>query len=461
MDFYVKDDNGLRKATQDEILSMDTQLFDAEGNALNRPQVRDEDPIKELTELVHDIAKTVEEKVEGSKTVEEKVEELETQLAAYKEASKKGFPIPDVPDGHEKEVEEIEKVVPYDMARQGKRLQDKLLHPTHVIDEDTRKEMARYFTLVVRAGMFQDNNARQKMNEIYGVIRPETRTAIGDSGNAFPIPDIVDSEVLAFAREKSVVLQYARIWDMVSEKMSFPTEGTAVSVGWGNTTSESEPDVNSETELDATELSAYAVVRNMTLADARTDIVSWLTEAMAEAAGMEIDNEAFNGDGTDVCSGILSAACGYSVVMGSGLTNFSSLTATHLSQLIAKLDGMRKEGARFYMHGSVLHYVRDLKDSNNRPIFVDTIGSPLSGTIFGYPYSEVIKCPSTSGANTAFIAFGNLRYFAVGRRLDASALEVDPYGLFTTNRTRFKLYQRWGMKIALANGFARLLTAAS
>ena len=67
----------------------------------------------------------------------------------------------------------------------------------------------------------------------------------------------------------------------------------------------------------------------------------------------------------------------------------------------------------------------------------------------------------TSAANTAFIVFGDLRYFAVGRRLDTAALAVDPYGLFTTNRTRFKLYQRWGLKIALANGFSRLLTAAS
>jgi HK97 family phage major capsid protein len=146
--------------------------------------------------------------------------------------------------------------------------------------------------------------------------------------------------------------------------------------------------------------------------------------------------------------------------MSSGNTNFSAITADDLSLMIAKLDGLKKQGARFWMHGQILHYIRNLKDSNDRPIFIETVGAPMSGTIWGYPYSEVIKMPSTSGANTAFVAFGNLRYFSVGRRLDTTTLQVDPYGLWTTNRTRFKLYQRWGMKIGLANGFVRLLTSA-
>ena len=82
----------------------------------------------------------------------------------------------------------------------------------------------------------------------------------------------------------------------------------------------------------------------------------------------------------------------------------------------------------------------------------------MSGTIFGYPYQEVIKMPGTTGANTAFIAFGNMQNFALGRRLGASALKVDPYGLFTTNRIRFKIYQRWALGMGLPDGFVRLLT---
>ena len=150
------------------------------------------------------------------------------------------------------------------------------------------------------------------------------------------------------------------------------------------------------------------------------------------------------------------------VVLDSGSTAFSQLNSTALSAMIAALDGVRKMGARFFLHGSVLHFVRDLKDTNGRPIFMDGhIGAGVPGTIFGYPYTETIKCPSTSGANTAFIAFGNGQYFFVGRRLDSATLDVDPYGLWTTNRTRYKIYQRWALVMGLPAAFVRLLTAAS
>ena len=457
MDFWVKDEDGkLRKATQDEILSTDVVLLDAEGNVLRQAEVSngETDYVKQLT----DVIKQVSEKVDSLGAIKEKADEMEKQLASYKQLAQKGMPIPDAND---KTVDDEDKLMFYDQARQGKRLMDKFLHPTHQIDPQLIQPMARYFSLVIRAGFFQDWDARKEIQSIYGEPSPQAKTAIGASGNVFPVPDIVESEVLAFAREKSVVLQYARVWDMTSDKQSFPVEGSSVSVSWGNTTSESEPDVNTEFELDATELSAYAVVLNATLADARTDIVSWLTEAMAEAAGLEIDNESFNGDGSQVCNGILSSSCGNSVTMTTGDTDFNDITADYLSEMISKLNGLRKQGARFYMHGQILHYIRSLKDSNNRPIFIETVGAPMSGTIWGYPYSEVTNMPSTSAANTAFVAFGNLKYFMVGRRLDSSALAVDPYGLFTTNRTRFKLYQRWGLGMGLANGFVRLLTAAT
>lgn len=244
---------------------------------------------------------------------------------------------------------------------------------------------------------------------------------------------------------------------MTSDKQSFPSETSAVSVGWGNTTSQSDPGVT-EVELSANELSAYSVVKNATLADARSDIVSWLTVALAEAAGQELDNQAFNGSGTPFFGILDATGAGYSVVLGGSA--FSNITSDDFSKMIAKLDGLRKQGARFWMHGEGLHLVRTLKDSNNRPIFYNTVGDPTSGTIYGYPYTEVIKMPSTTAANTAFLAFGNLRYLGVGRRLEVATLSVDPYGLWTTNRTRYKLYQRWGMKIALRNGLVRMLTSS-
>jgi HK97 family phage major capsid protein len=445
---YVKTEEGVFVlATPEQEADESTEKFEVETP--DPPEAKGEDSVAELTGLIKEMAGSV-------NNIKEKAERNEATMKAYQEAAAKGFPIP----GGEARVETTEEADSiygrFQEWRQGKRLVDKFHHPTYQIPEEKRQELAKYFCLVVRAGYLQEPDARAKFRELYGEAASDEqlKTPLGDAGNIFPVPDIVDTEILHFAREKSVVLQYARMWDMTSEKQSFPQESAGASVGWGNTTPVGDPTI-AEVELDAEELSSYSTVRNTTLADARSDIVSWLTETMAEAAGLELDNQGFNGDGT-YFYGALSSQCGYSVVMTG--SSFSDIDADVLSEMISKLDGLKKQGARFFMHGQIIHYVRILKDSNDHPIFIETVGAPMSGTIWGYPYSEVINMPSTTGANTAFVNFCNLRYLAVGRRLESTVLSVDPYGLFTTNRTRFKLYQRWALVLGLPLGFVRLLT---
>lgn len=446
---YVKTAEGvLVLATEAQLADESIEKFEIQDEP---PAPTRDDPIAQLTDIVRNMATDI----RGT------VESMKEQLSAYKEASSRGFFIPGAQppnseNGNNLSDEMKEIMGHYDLAVQGRKLQDKFLHPQHIIDEKTRVEMAKYFALFLRSNVFQERRAQDLMYKYYS-WQAQGKTPIGDSGNAFPLPDIIEAEILAFAREASVVLQYARLWNMTSEKQTFPAESSAVSVGWGNTTSESEPGIT-EVELDANELSAYSTVRNATLADSRSDIVSWLTEAMAEAAGLELDNQAFNGTGTPFFGILGASGAGYSVTLTG--TSFSDVTFTALSEMISKLDGLKKQGARFWMNGAVFHYVRTLKDDQSRPIFVDTVGAPQSGTILGYPYTEVVKCPSSTGSNTAFIAFGNLRYLAVGRRLDSATLSIDPYGLWTTNRTRYKLYQRWGMKVGLRNGLVRMLTGS-
>lgn len=409
------------------------------------------DFVKQLTELIQGMASNL-------NTVKEKQEVMEAQIASYQEAAKRGFVLPggDLKNPDPDEFKEF--LGGFDMAKQGKRLMDKSFH-VHTIDDATRQEMAKYFCLFIRAAVQQDPKAYQKFQETY---KTGVTTDVGDTGNVFPIADIVDAEILTYARESSVILRDARIWDMTTDKQSFPTETASSTTYWGNTSVEAAPTV-SEVQLDADELSAYAAVKNATMADARSDIVSWLTESFAEAIGQALDTAAFTGDGEGLyggVSGLLSAKCGKSVTM-SGSTAFSQLSGTHLSNMIAQIAGVRKMGARFYMNGAIIHFVRNLRDDQNRPIFIDTLGSQVSGTIWGYPYTEVISMPSTTGANTAFIVYGNMKHFAVGRRLQVASLQVDPYGLWTTNRTRFKVYNRWALNLALPDAFCRLLTASS
>lgn len=415
--------------------------------------------VDQLTGLIQSLASSVD-------AVKEKTEKNEEAIAAFKEASQRGFPIPTVnaPIPTEVPVSQVkEYLAPYEMSIQGSRLMDKIVHPIHTISDTKRLELAEYFITFLKAGVFQEPAARQLFLEKYGRAGKGV-VDVGDPGNVFPVPDVLMTEILAFAREKSTILKYGRLWNMTSEKQSFPAETAgSATVYWGNTTEEATP-VIGEVELEAEELSSYAAVKNTTLADALTDVVSWLTEVMAEAAGLELDNQAFNGDGT-ICYGILSSTCGNTVYQG-GASNstkdaFSDLAYTDISAMIAKLPGLRKVGARFFMSGDVLHYVRTLKDASNNPIFIDPIGFDVPARIYGYPFEEVVKMPTASAAATAFMAFGNPQYFAVGRRLQSGALQINPYDQWKQNRTLFKIYQRWALKMAMPDGFVRLLTSTT
>lgn len=456
---YIKTAEGvLVAATAEQLADEKIEKFEVD---IPDPVPQD-NPMKELEGLIRSVATDT----------KSTVEKMQAQLAAYEKAQQKGFPIgtTEIPpenhparQGFETIYEQNAKMAgmsvkdaqeffgEYDLAVQGKMLQDKFSHPMHVIDEAKRIEMAKYYCLLIRA--CSDPRAMSKMIDTYGRA---SKTYIGEAGNTFPLPKPIEAEILAFAREASVILQYARIWPMTSDKMGIPAQSSSVTVSWGQTTPSSDPGAT-EVELEANELSAYSTVKNTTLADTNSDIVGWINQCMAEAAGQELDNQAFNGTGTPFQGLLTSSGAGYSVVLSGSL--ISGIAADDLSSMISKLDGLKKRGARFFWHGEIFHYIRTVKDNNNRPIFADP-GGAVPGTVYGYPYTEVIAMPSTEAANSPFILFGNLNYFAIGRRLDVATLTVNPYLFWTTNRTSFKLYQRWGMKVGLAYGFVRLLTSS-
>lgn len=467
MKYFFKVDGDLVEASLEQIEDKTLTLYNEDNEIvreadLTEIEVEEEDTEVDKIASINDNINTL------VANFQERFDAQEKEIKTLKENAQKAFPIEgDEGIKHTDNDNEVMKMLGkhWDRKRQGTTFDNytrPLGLPEYKPEEKTVDELYKFFGLVSlasnpKAGT-EAAKAMDMFNRVYG------KTQVGDTGNVFPIPDIVESEIIWFARERSFILQYGRVIPMVSEKHSWPRETASATVSWGNTTSQSEPTVD-EVELDAEELSCWAGVKNAHMADSRSDIVAWLTANLGEAAGLELDNKAFNGTGTDdpfICSGILTAHAGNSVTMDSGSTAFSNLSSTNLSNMIAALDGVRKTGARFMMHGSVLHYVRDLKDTNGRPIFMDGhIGAGVPGTIFGYPYSEVIKCPDTSGANTAFLGFGNPQYFFVGRRLDSATLDVDPYGLWTTNRTRYKIYQRWALVQGLPAAFVRLITASS
>lgn len=325
-------------------------------------------------------------------------------------------------------------------------------------DADKQEHYAKHLLMIMKAAR-GDFQAQQKYSEW------KEKAALNEGTNAqggYLVPEEYADEIIAFARLSSFALQNCRIWPMGSDTLHVPTENTKVSVAWKGeavAAGQTEPTLG-EIELVANKLTAYSIASKELLDDANVDVVSYLTEIFAEANGQELDNQVLNGTGSPV-SGILTAAAGKSVVMTTGNAAFSSISGDNLLDMIDEIDQQAEDGAQFLFHKNIMTYIRKLKDSQNQYLFAPVAGG-VPGNIWDYPYIRTPKGPAKgdSGASTAFVAFGNLKYFALGRRMAPMALELDPYGKFLENQVRFKTVSRWGFGF-YPNAFCRLVTAAS
>lgn len=329
----------------------------------------------------------------------------------------------------------------------------KLKGYTMIADPAKRERYAQYMITMLRAlkGDFKAMGKLQEMQAKANELTEGTTTNVG-----YLVPDEYADEILAFARLSSVALQDCRIMPMGTDVKRIPAENTNVSVTWTAETiglTQKYPAIT-EVVLTAKKVGGYCIVTNELLADTAHDVVSWLTGQFAEALGQEIDNQVFAGTGSP-CSGITTGICGYSVLTSGSI---STVTGTDLSSMIAKLSPNKRTGAKFYFEKSVFHHIRTLKDSQNAFIY-NPIGGVQANTIWGYPVTECEKVPSTDGTKKPFGLLGNLNNFIIGRRLQNTTMDVDPYSAFTSDMTNFRIYWRLGLAVGLAKGFCRIMTA--
>lgn len=320
-------------------------------------------------------------------------------------------------------------------------------------DPEKRERYAKWLLDVIAA------SARRPDPEAALRLKTVLTTATAATAG-YLVPDEYMAEILALARLQSVCLRDCTVVPMGTDVKRLPAELTQVAVVWEaaeiTELEESNPTL-AEVVLTAKRLGAHTIATNDLLEDAEVDVVSWLTSQFSEALGLEIDNQVFAGTNAtpSPVSGLTTAICGYSVITTGSI---STVTGTNLSSMIAKLSANKKIGAKFYMHREVFHHIRTLTATDGAFLY-NPIGQAQSNTIWGYPYEEAEKMPSTDGTGKPFALFGNLRYFYIGNRRQQGSLDVDPYGLFTHAQTRFRIYWRMALATGLASAFVRAVTA--
>lgn len=260
------------------------------------------------------------------------------------------------------------------------------------------------------------------------------------------------SELLAFARLTSFALQECRVIDVGSDVIHIPTEATSVSTAWKAETiaaAESNPTVG-ELKLEPEKLTAYSTITNELLEDSEFDLVSWLTGLFAENIGQELDDQVLNGDesGTDPFAGILNCS---TIVDSTGTLNIA-----HLTDVLSKVPPNKINNAKFMFHRLVYYpHILGMTDTAGNAIYPPTVASPNS--LWGFPVLGSEKMPSTIANGQVVGLFGNFMNYIIARRKAAGALDVDIYGKFLENMTRFRTVSRWHGKPWDCTGMVQLI----
>jgi HK97 family phage major capsid protein len=378
---------------------------------------------KEIGESTNEqIAKAL----EANKELADRVEAMEKAPA-----QKVALPVP----GQDKTVDYMYKG--YDLRRQGAKLDL----------PDEKKEVIAKWLIDVLQG---------KATNVEGTA----------SRGGYLVPDEYGDAVMAHARLISIALQEAMVIDMNTDTLRIPKEASNVAVTW--TAEEASLGASNPTfgeiVLTAQRLGSYTTASNELLADEQYDFVSMLTSQFGEAIGQELDDSLFNGGGGSTFTGALSAATTNTVscaATGTSPNRHIQITHAELSEAISKLTDNKLMGAKFYVHQNSMHYIRVEEDTAGNPVFAKP-GNGVPGTIYEYPYRVNQNVGSaTPAAATPFILFGNLaKYYVIGRRRGNMVLEVDPYGLFDTYRTRFRMVTRWDGTVTLEDGLVAIKTHA-
>jgi HK97 family phage major capsid protein len=413
--------------------------------------------IKSVTDTLGAQIKTVAEKVTAVEEKAAKVEAIEERLKKIEALpTEKLFGAPGIVRSGEYKGYKLCNLGEAFLGSEGKAKGLKTLSKPEKVEE-----LSKFFIDLVKSSrpVNPDMQAKADLMEFY---RKADMSSGVDADGGFLIPDEFSPDIIRLNRDMFFGLQFCKVVDMSSDVKKVPRETALFSSSWRTANEQRTGSKNTygQLTLTAKHLDCYGTVDNDLLADANVDLTSEIANAMSYAINQEIDNQILNGTG-DPVSGILTAAAGYSVVLASGLVNFSSVTADDLDELASLIPEGYAANARWILHRTIMHLVKVLKDNNGAYVYARP-GESKPGMIWEYPYFQSAKsvAKSATGANKGFIAFGNFDYYYIGRRMGTLSLKVDPYTRMDYNETRLAVFSRWALARAMEAAFGRIVTAA-
>jgi HK97 family phage major capsid protein len=104
--------------------------------------------------------------------------------------------------------------------------------------------------------------------------------------------------------------------------------------------------------------------------------------------------------------------------------NATGVTYDNLVNLIHSVDPAYRDNAEWMFNDSTLRAIKQIKDSQNRPLWQQDMALGERPTILGYPY-VINQDVAVMAANAKSILFGDFSYYLIREVQDLRVLRLD------------------------------------
>lgn len=294
-------------------------------------------------------------------------------------------------------------------------------------DDETKQRQVAAFKDLMRHGFFRMDRANrelllqaqpgdvQALQNKAAEIKAEFKAfSIADDtlGGYFVLPEIVQNEIIKQSILFSPVRQLAKVQQTSGNSIEIPVRRGVLSASWvaeTNTRTETLGQNYGKAVIPTHEMYAFSLFSRQLLEDEYFDLQAEIQADMAEQFAVAEGAAFVNGTGVGKPRGFLANVT-------TNITTAASSSAIAYADVVKTFMALKpayrnSPNCKWVMNQAVLSVIRQITDSNGRPIFQVYADSGLSlanpGTIMGVPYVEATDMPSAVSGTNRTLAVGD------------------------------------------------------
>lgn len=294
-------------------------------------------------------------------------------------------------------------------------------------------------------------------------MAPLTRT-----NQALAIPQEKSYDITVNVYDQSAILQLADVRPMAAAVEDVVTAGTfTFPAGMSNVAELGVKPTADGTlasyQLVAQKMAVFVIVSDELVAESAVDIIEFYQEALEQQFAKLIDGHAINGGGPFGTENLAAAAA---AAGANHIIVESSDRSRDLSKMLTSVEDEDLIPNGFLAARRMKSELRDLRDSQNRPLYLDSLTSDTPDQIYGEPIFYLGRGTFPNALNDIQAIAGDFTQYLVGIR-DELTFSLHNEGtvggtnLLEQNATALRAEMRLGAKVINNKAFSRLNNPAA